>query len=309
MRVMIVGVAASTGRLLAERLLTAPGGAITSVTGLDDRPCYPPLAGLRFVRARLDQPEWVPLLAETDALVLLPGVEWPPRWSQRARDVRLMADVRHVVQAAVAANVPKLVVATSAALYGPQPPGDLREDAPVRGHQAGAYARVRALAADYLDGLAQGRYNGVFTRFRTAWTCGARHLALVRHLASGPLLACGRADNALSLVHEDDLVAALTLALRRDLPGIYHVSGGTIPFREVAALVGQDQTCRSVVWLALVAWWRWRVRGQRTPPGWFRALVDAPPLNAGKLIAAGWTPQHSARAAIIEALEVLQTGN
>ena len=306
---MIVGVTAPTGRLLAERLLAAPGGDITSVTGLDDRPCYPPLAGLRFVRAQLGQSEWGPLLAETDALVLLPGVEWPPRWSQRAREARLVSDVRHVVQAAVAANVPKMIVASSAALYGPQPPGDLSEDAPVRGHQSSAYARVRALVADYLDVIAQGRYNGVFTRFRTAWTCGVRHLAPVRHLANGPLLACGRADNSLSLVHEDDLIEALALALRYDLPGIFHVSGGAVPFREMAALVGQDQTCRSVYWLALVAWWRWRVRGKRTPPGWFRALVDAPPLNTEKLTAAGWTPQRSAREALIEALEVLQTGD
>ncbi len=309
MRVLIAGVAGPTGRLLAERLLAESGGLVESVTGLDDRPCYPPLPGLRFVRASLRQPEWVPLLRAIDAVVLLPGLEWPPRRSQRARDNGLVEDAQHVVQAVIAAEVPRLIVGNSAALYGPQPPGPLVESAPVRGHQASAYARARALVADYLDVIARQRYNGVFTRFRTAWVCGAHHLAPVRHLASGPLLACGRADHALSLVHEDDLIAALTLALRRDLPGVYHVSGGAITFREAAALVGQHQACRAWGWLVLQAWWRWRFRGKRTPPGWFRAVIDAPPLDAGKLIAAGWTAQHGPRAAFMEALDVLQTGD
>ena len=61
MRVFIGGVAGNTGRLLAERLLSSM--RVDAVTGLDDRPCYPPLPGLRFVRAAYQQREWWPHLA------------------------------------------------------------------------------------------------------------------------------------------------------------------------------------------------------------------------------------------------------
>ena len=305
MRVLIAGVAGSLGRALAERLLADP--AIEQVIGLDASACYPPVPGMHFVRADLRQPEWTPLLAGVDAAVLLTGMAWPLRRSSGRREETLVGDSKSFVRAAVAAGVSRLIVATSAALYGPQVSGPVTEGTPLLGYQASAYARARAMVADYLDTVAQGGYHGTLTRLRAAWVCGTQHLALARYLTRGPLLACGYADRVIQVVHDADMVASLELALRRELPGVYNVcADGGMPFRELAALVGASGACTPLAWLALRAWWGWRWRDQPTPPGWVRALVRSQPLDASKLRAAGWTPGHSTRDALVEALTVVR---
>jgi UDP-glucose 4-epimerase len=305
MRVLIAGVAGSLGRALAERLLADP--AFDQVIGLDASACYPPVPGLHFVRADLRQPEWTPLLAETDAAVLLTGMAWPLRRSSGRAEEALVGDSKSFVRAAVAAGAPRLIVACNAALYGPQVAGPVTESAPLFGYQASAYARARAMVADYLDTVAQGGYDGTLTRLRAAWMCGAQHLVLGRYLTGGPVLACGYADRVIQVVHEADMVAALELALRRDLPGVYNVcADGGMPFRELVALVGASGACAPLAWLALHAWWDWRWRDQPTPPGWVRGLVRSQPLDASKLRAAGWTPAHSTRDALVDALTVVR---
>jgi UDP-glucose 4-epimerase len=304
MRVLIAGVAGSLGRALVERLLADP--ACEQVFGLDAGACYPPVPGLHFVRADLRQPEWTPVLAQVDAAVLLTGLAWPLGRSSGTAEA-LVEDSKSFVRAAVAASVPRLVVATSAALYGSQPAGLVTEGAPLHGYQASAYARARAMLSDYLDAVAQGGYNGTLTRLRAAWMCGPQHLALVRYLTGGPRLACGYGDRVLQVVHEADMVAALGLALHRDLPGVYNVcADGGLPFRQVAALVGDGGACAPLAWLVVRAWWGWRWRGQRTPPGWVQGLYRSQPLDAGRLRAAGWTPEHSTRNALVDALKVVR---
>lgn len=307
MRVLIAGVASSTGRLLAERLIA--GGH--DVTGLDSGPCYPPITGLRFVRCRLDRPDWQPALDGIDALVLLTGLALPAR-RERARRVNpLVRESQAVVQAAAAAGVPKLVTATSAAVYGPQPPGQpIPEGAAVRGHQASEYARARAQVEDNLEILAGSGYNGVLTRLRCAWIVGPHHLGLVHFVRGGPVLACGYENQPLPVVHEEDVIAALALALRDDLPGVYHAaSAGVTSWRAVTDLIGEGRACQPLPWLVLRAWWDWRFRGRRTPPGWFRALYESCPLDTRRLRAAGWAPRHTAREALVAALEVLRAGS
>jgi UDP-glucose 4-epimerase len=302
MRVLIAGVAGHTGRLLAERLLTEPD--IDAVIGIDARVCYPPIPGLRFARVRPRQPEWLPLLADVDAAIHLGGLRWPPRWSQRDQETSLVEDSKFFLHGVTQARLPKTILLTSAALYGPQPPGPVTEQSPVRGHEASAYARSRAQVSDVLDGM---RYNGVLTRLRAAWLCGPRHLALIRAFDGKAVRACGYDDRVLDVLHEDDLIAAVLLALRHGLAGIYNVgASGEIALRDAAALVSDDQTCVPLGWLVARAWWRWRWLRGRTPPLWVRFLYDTRPLDTSKLRAAGWTPRHTTRQAMIEALEVFR---
>jgi UDP-glucose 4-epimerase len=305
MRVFIAGVAGSMGRLVAERLLTDP--VVKSVIGLDACVCLPPVSGLHFVRADLRQPEWTPLLDGVDVALHLAGLTGCA--SCRETEAMLIDGSKHFLRAVKAAGVPKVIVANSAAVYGPQPAGPIPETAPVRGHQAGGYARVRALVSDYLDVIERGSRNGIITRLRTAWVCGPRHLALIRHLTAGPVLVRGHKDRVLQVVHEEDLVAAFLLALRHDLPGVYNVSAdGGLLFREVAALIGNSRVCVSLAWLALRAWWRWRWRGWQMSPAWVRSLYGSSPVDTSKLKAAGWTPCYTTRETLMEALGTFRAG-
>ena len=305
MRVLITGVAGSTGRLLAERLLADPG--IASVIGLDARACHPPVPGMIFVRADLRQPEWTGLLREVDIVIHLAGMGWPLPWRQRAGEEGRIEGTRALVQALRVARVPRLIAINSAALYGPQPPGEVAETAPAHGYHYGAYARARAQIEDMLAEMLPAIPETAVTRLRTAWPSGSTHQALVRHFARNPVLACGLEDRCLHVVHEGDLVDATRFVLWHDLIGIYNVAASTaLTFGELAALVGKTRACVPLAWITLGAWWRWRWRGQRTPPGWVRSLYHSQPLSTAKLRAAGWQPQRRPREAISAALEAYQ---
>jgi UDP-glucose 4-epimerase len=232
---------------------------------------------------------------------------WPARRSQRQAATRVIEGSKAFLRAAQAAAVPKVIVANSAALYGVQPVGPVPESAPVYGHQMGSFARARALVSDYVDLLADAF--PVLTRLRVAWVCGPLHLGLVRYFTSNPVLVCGYEDRGLQVVHESDLIAAFTLAIQRDLPGVYNVgSPEMLTFRDLAALVGQNRTCVPLAWQTLRAWVAWRWLERRTPPVWVRLLYRGFPVDPGKLIAAGWVPQYTPRTAMIEALNVYRAG-
>jgi nucleoside-diphosphate-sugar epimerase len=303
MRILITGVVGSLGRLLAERLLDDPG--VEEVIGLDARPCRPPVPGLRFVRADLRQPEWIPLLDGVDVVLHL---SWLMGWpSRRTTGQEMIAGSKIFLDAVRAARVPKVITASHAAVYGPLPDNPIREDATVHGYEVGVYPRALALLADYLDTL---DWRGtILTRLRTAWPCGPHHLALALALVSGPVLACGYGDRTVQVAHEDDLVAGLLLVIRHDLPGVYNVaSDGYLTFHELAALVGKDQACTPLPWLLIRRWLHWRLRGAPTPLGWVRSLYAGSVLDTAKLRAAGWTPRHTTRETVSGALEVVRSG-
>lgn len=312
MRVLIAGVASHIGRLLAARLIADP--EIDSVTGLDDGACTPPVPGMRFIRAPLTGTHWRPVLDNTDAVIALYGLAWPPHWRNRAAGTRIVAASKHLADAAAAARIQKIITANSAALYGVQTvssAGDragnrIDERAPVRGYNASAYAHARAQIADYLT-LFAASYPGTLTRLRAGWLCGPHHVALLRQFTSEPVLACGSETRALSLIHEADFVEAVRFALHQNLPGVYNLAAeDALSFNDIAALTDKQHACTPLPWLVVRAYVRWRWLRWRTPPLWVRALYRGAPLDVSKLNAAGWHAEHSARTALFEALNMLR---
>lgn len=306
MRILITGVSSPTGRLLAARLAAsyAPG----TVVGLDHRALYPTVPGLTFVRADVRRREWQALLVDTDVVVACGGLDWPS--GRRADEARWVEASRALLRAISApgdngsARVHKVVLALSAALYGvPHQPGvSLHEHDPVRGHQFSRYARARALVSDYAGWWA-ATWPGVYTELRVGWIAGATHRGLVRVVERGPILACGMEQRPLSVVHEDDVIAAIAHAIERDIPGTYNIAAAQpATTGALAAWLERDEGCTALPWLVLRAWWDWRLRGRPAPPGWLRDLLRGAALDVSRLQATGWQPQHAPRAALAAAL-------
>src|SRR5262245_51894097 len=139
-------------------------------------------------------------------------------------------------------RVPKLVVLSSAMLYGPSPdnPHFLTEDAPLLGAQE--FHQIRDLID--VDMLAQS----FFWKNPDVETVVLRPchiLGRVRNAASNyarmdrPITVMGF-DAMLQIIHERDVVAAIMLALRRGSRGIYNLRGpGELPLSKMLRLLGK----------------------------------------------------------------------
>ena len=140
-------------------------------------------------------------------------------------------------------KVPKLVVLSSAMLYGPSPdnPHFLNEDAPLLGAQE--FHQIRDLID--VDMLAQSFFwknPDVETVVLRPWHI----LGRVRNAASNyarmerPITVMGF-DPMLQIIHERDVVAAITLALQSGSRGIYNLRGpGELPLSKLLRLLGKN---------------------------------------------------------------------
>lgn len=304
MRLLITGVAGGAGRLLAQRLLDDP--AVTALTGLDERPLRPAIPGLRFVRVALDQPEAGGLVAGMDAIVHPASLDGGADGSRRAPERVPVDRTKRLVDLAQAANVRRLVVILSGAVYGGPRGAAHHEGDRIRGHGAGSLVRAQAQIADYLDAVAARWPSGALVQFRVAWLCGPGAMRLVRWWQRAPVIACGRGEQLFQALHPDDLVAAVRLALRDGLTGVYNAGDAEpLPLHAVAQVVGRAGACAPLGLLLLRAWLA-QYRGGGAPSAdALRALYGGGVLDTSRLREAGWVPRYTTRGALLDALAAL----
>lgn len=266
---------------------------------------------LEFHRLDVAGTELKPLLEGVDVLVHLAAVGDP------IPDERLMAHVnvegtRHLLDAASAVGIRKVVRVSSAAVYGawPNNPVPLTEDAVVRPNEGFAPAVQAAEAERLLVEWAGARPGAVATVLRTAPVLGpgAEHLA-VRMLAGRPPLRIRGAAPPLQFVHVDDVVAALVLAVREDLPGAYNLAAdGWLGAEEVRALVPRHLALPLPPELAerlLRALWASGLGD--VPPTVLPYLIHPWVVANDRLRSAGWAPVHTNEEAIVAGLSSMPT--
>jgi len=302
--VVITGVSGFLGQAVLRRLAASP--SIGRLVGLDVRePGFRP-RGLQFHLVDVAGSDLEPLFDGADVLVHLAGVH------DAIPDEELMARInvggtRRVLEAAAAAGVSKVVLVSSAAVYGawPNNPVPLTEDAPLRpnpGFPLGVHkAELERLLAEW----ALDRPAVTTTVLRPATVLGARaDHALARMIRARVPLTVGGSVAPVQFVHEDDATEAIALAVERDLPGVYNVAAeGWLSRDELRALVGrkvQPSVGPEVM--------------ERALRRLFRAgLVDVPPSEVPYLIhpwvvavdrlrAEGWNPQHTNEETVLACL-------
>jgi UDP-glucose 4-epimerase len=139
-------------------------------------------------------------------------------------------------------NVPKLVVLSSATLYGPSPdnPQFLTEEAPLLGAQE--FSRIRDLVE--VDMLAQS----FFWRHPEVETVILRPCHILGRVRNAPSNFCRMErpltvlgfDPMLQVIHERDVVEAISLALRPGARGIFNLRGpGELPLSRMLRMVGK----------------------------------------------------------------------
>jgi len=213
-------------------------------------------------------------------------------------------DVTRRVLASLNSTVSAVVLLSSATVYGawPDNPVPLTEDAPLRPNPGVPDAAGHAEAERVLGVWAEGHPAATVTILRPATVVGPGVDSwLAQALGGRGLVRPDQADPVGQFVHVDDVVAAVALAARDRLDGVYNVApNGSIPGEMVRELSAWRPSVAVPGWMArLAARWGWALGVSRVPPP-LMALVEHPWVIASdRLQAAGWTPQYTSEEAIV----------
>ncbi len=211
----------------------------------------------------------------------------------------------HLIHASTAAGIRRFVF-TSTVVTGEADGALLDEDTPLP--IATAYGRSKqASEATLFAAVDRGDMEAVVLRPSHVYGPGGWFGALVHEAAAGRLLVPGKGENLWDMVHRDDLIAALLLAVEHSAQGrLYHVVDDTpVPMREVFTAIHSAldrRPPRSVpLWLARL------IRGR---PAIDAAVRSARSSNARIKRELGWRPQHLAALPAIPAIvrELLAKG-
>jgi UDP-glucose 4-epimerase len=180
---------------------------------------------------------------EIEAVVHL-GVMHDPRASAADHHSWNVAGFSKLLEYVSQFHVPKLVVLSSANVYGPQPsnPQFLGEDAPLLGGQN--FSDIRDLVE--VDMLAQSFFwklpETETVILRPVHILGRVHNAPSNFLRLNPILTVMGFDPMTQVVHQSDVVHAIDLALRPGIRGIFNLAGPEpVPLSTLIKILGRQR--------------------------------------------------------------------
>jgi UDP-glucose 4-epimerase len=221
--VVITGICGRLGRRLARRL-----HRVRTVIGLDRRDFTRKPKDIEHYQIDVRRKKARELFRRPDigALVHL-GVMHDPRMGAEEHHTWNVVAFQKLLEYAERHSIPKLVLLSSANVYGPRPdnPQFLSEEAPLLG--ANRFSEIRDLIE--LDMLAQS----FFWRNPKTETVILRPTHILGRVQNAPsnylrlkvvptLLGF---DPMVQVVHQDDVVSAIRLALRPGVRGIFNIAG------------------------------------------------------------------------------------
>lgn len=264
--ILITGICGRLGRLLARRLhRTDP------VIGVDRRPFVgkPKDIVHHQIDIRRKKMRDIFRAGGIRAVVHL-GIMHNLRASSKTHHAWNVVAFQKLLDYMTQYDVPKLVVLSSANVYGPNPdnPQFLTEEAPLLGAQQ--FSEIRDLVE--VDMLAQS----FFWRHPDTETVVLRPchiLGAVRNAASNylrlprPVTLMGF-DPMVQVIHERDVVSAIALALQPGVRGIFNLKGpGEVPMSRIMKVLGRRPrpVPATLARPVLDRMWRYRMTSFPTP--------------------------------------------
>jgi UDP-glucose 4-epimerase len=301
MKYVVTGGSGYIGGRLIDLLMQRDDNEILN---LDIRPPAIPRPRTRFVRMDIRDRGMRALLESErpDALVHLAFVLNPIRDEHQMYDIDVNG-TQNVLEAAAAAGVEQLLVASSTTAYGawPDNPVPLTEEHPVRGLPGYEYARDKTEIDRQCQLWAAQHPERVMTIVRPTIVFGPNvDNYIVRFWSTSPFfpLLDGN-DPDWQFVHEDDVVEAISRLLIERRGGIFNLTGdGTIKLSEAARLAGlktRKMPTKLYRRIATAAW-RLHLPNVEAPPGQIDFLLYPWIASNEKLKAElGWTPRYTSR--------------
>ena len=257
---------------------------------------------MKYVSGDIGELDLEGLLGEVDVLVHLVSALEP--WPEDAQEGSDDAEVtRRLLDAAGAAGVRRLVLMSSAMVYGawPDNPVPLTEASALRPLPECGFAVSKAEQERYAVQWAEEHPGGDIATLRPAASLAEDHVGwVVRSLRSAANLN-GESEVPVQFLHLDDLAAAVELCVVGDLTGVYNVAPqGWISSGTALDLVGRTHRFNMSEQLLgrLPGWW-WKRRLMPTSPGVVGYARYPWVVASDRLRAAGWTPRFTSEQAFI----------
>jgi UDP-glucose 4-epimerase len=238
--VVVTGICGRLGRRVARFLHRD-----RTVVGLDRRPFGDRPKDIEHFQIDLRRKKVKDVFRnqQVSALVHL-GVMHDPRDSGEDHHTWNLLGFQKLLEAARQYDVPKVVLLSSANVYGPRPdnPQFLTEDAPLLA--ASAFSEMRDLVE--LDMLAQSFFwkhpNTETVILRPAHILGTVRNAPSNYLRLPVVPTLMGFDPMMQAVHQDDVVAAIRLSLRPGVRGIFNIAGpSALPLSHAISILGRGQ--------------------------------------------------------------------
>ncbi len=239
-KIVLTGIAGRLGRLVARRLHREGGGA---VVGIDRREFSGRPRDVEHVQVdlRSKKARDVFRTGEVKALVHM-GVMHDPRAGEAEHHSWNVQGTARLLDACATYGVPKVIVLSSANVYGPRPdnPQFLGEESPLMGGQA--FAEIRDLIE--VDMLASSFFwkqqDCETVILRPVHILGGVHNAPSNYLRLPYVPTLLGFDPMVQVIHEDDVVEAILCALKPGVRGIFNVVGpGEVPLSTILRELGR----------------------------------------------------------------------
>ncbi|MBM3933238.1 MAG: NAD-dependent epimerase/dehydratase family protein [SAR202 cluster bacterium] len=239
-RIAVTGAAGYIGNELVKRLASTPG--VDRVLAIDIRPMQDAVPEcVDFAQQDIAKPFDHLLSANAiDTVVHLAYILRPGHNRAAIRKINV-GGTANLLTACANAKVKKIVYLSSTSVYGAHPdnPELLTEDAPTRPVRGFQYSENKAQAEQLILAYSKRRPGVVTTVLRACPVMGPGADNFIARAFLKPfLVAAGKADPPMQLLHEADLSSVLARSLAADSPGVYNVAGeGTIRWPEMAAML------------------------------------------------------------------------
>lgn len=300
--VAVTGAAGSVGRRVCD--LLASRDDIDEVIAIDIRGRRSRDDKVIEQRADLRHDELKPLFEEVETIVHLATSFEPRNDGVDIAHVDIDA-TRKVLDAASSAGVQRLVLLSSAMVYGARPanPLPLTEDAHARPNPEFSFAVVKA----HIEHLAQDWRKAhpgsevVILRPTTGLADGEVSW-VARSLKSAAMISIDGQDPPVQFLHLDDLASAVELAALGGLDGLYNVApDGYVDGETCRVLSGRVPRVRlDAATAEEVGRFRWRHRLAPTPPGITPYTMYPWVISNDRIRQAGWEPKLTNEQAYVD---------
>ena len=240
-KVVITGITGRLGRIVAQRLHRDPR---YRVVGVDRRPFLGKPKDIEHHQVDLRSKKAQDIFRAGDVAALIHmGLMHAPRASSAELYSWNIRGTARLLEYCMAYNVPKVIVLSSANVYGPRPENAqfLTEEAPLLAAQR--FPAMRDLVEiDHMASSFFWRARDIDTVIlRPVHILGGVHNAPSNYLRMKTAPTLLGFDPMVQIIHERDVAEAIVCALRRGVRGIYNVTGpGEVPMSTVLDELGRQ---------------------------------------------------------------------